>query len=348
MKTRPHDMEAPGLCLRLSMLLLVLPGSRVESSGEQRLTHGARSGLVLLLTSSDSLTDADFWAVTSRLQYFQYEAVSFHCQGLSGSSQLRGLRNAEGFLTLCDLQSPWSSFSCTVETAYPGDSGRYWCETETGQRSGAVNISVTAGSVILVSPVLPVTEGVSVTLRCRQKVSSSSTADFYKDGRLVARSSTGEMSVHSVSQSDEGLYKCSVPGAGESPQSRLLVRADAVVLLCPVLPVMEGVNVTLLCRKNSISPNSTAAFYKDGVFLRSSATGRTTLHSVSKADEGFYSCSLSGGGASAPGWLAVKAHHRDTCSSGFVHAFLVLRIVLTVLMSVLLLGLLCYGHSQRR
>ncbi|XP_040929358.2 uncharacterized protein LOC114868839 isoform X3 [Betta splendens] len=315
MKTRPHDMEAPGLCLRLSMLLLVLPGSRVESSGEQRLTHGARSGLVLLLTSSDSLTDADFWAVTSRLQYFQYEAVSFHCQGLSGSSQLRGLRNAEGFLTLCDLQSPWSSFSCTVETAYPGDSGRYWCETETGQRSGAVNISVTAGSVILVSPVLPVTEGVSVTLRCRQKVSSSSTADFYKDGRLVARSSTGEMSVHSVSQSDEGLYKCSVPGAGESPQSRLLVRA---------------------------------AFYKDGVFLRSSATGRTTLHSVSKADEGFYSCSLSGGGASAPGWLAVKAHHRDTCSSGFVHAFLVLRIVLTVLMSVLLLGLLCYGHSQRR
>ncbi|XP_055369918.1 sialoadhesin-like isoform X2 [Betta splendens] len=303
------------------MLLLVLPGSRVESS------------------------DADFWAVTSRLQYFQYEAVSFHCQGLSGSSQLRGLRNAEGFLTLCDLQSPWSSFSCTVETAYPGDSGRYWCETETGQRSGAVNISVTAGSVILVSPVLPVTEGVSVTLRCRQKVSSSSTADFYKDGRLVARSSTGEMSVHSVSQSDEGLYKCSVPGAGESPQSRLLVRADAVVLLCPVLPVMEGVNVTLLCRKNSISPNSTAAFYKDGVFLRSSATGRTTLHSVSKADEGFYSCSLSGGGASAPGWLAVKAHHACP-SSGSMPPFIVLRAVLTVVMVVLLLGLIVYSRFR--
>ncbi|XP_029931552.1 uncharacterized protein LOC115376200 [Myripristis murdjan] len=83
-----------------------------------------------------------------------------------------------------------------------------------------------AGSVVLESPVLPVTEGSDVTLRCKTKTTPSNlTADFYKNGFLFGNGSTGEMTIHSVSKSDEGFYKCSVSDSGKSPQSWLAVRA---------------------------------------------------------------------------------------------------------------------------
>ena len=84
-----------------------------------------------------------------------------------------------------------------------------------------------AGSVILESPALPVMEGNPVTLRCRNKTPSTNlTADFYKDGLFNRSSSTGEMIIYSVSKCDEGLYKCNISGAGESPESWLAVRGE--------------------------------------------------------------------------------------------------------------------------
>ncbi|XP_078020550.1 uncharacterized protein LOC144459781 isoform X2 [Epinephelus lanceolatus] len=56
-------------------------------------------------------------------------------------------------------------------------------------------------------------------------MASNFPADFYKDGRLIERSSTGNMTISSVSKSDEGLYRCHISGAGESPESRLAVTA---------------------------------------------------------------------------------------------------------------------------
>ena len=90
-----------------------------------------------------------------------------------------------------------------------------------------LNLSCSASSVFLKSPVLPVMKGDDVMLSCRKRENSSSiTADFFKDGRLIRSSSTGEMSIHSVSKSDEGLYKCNISGAGHSPESWLAVRGE--------------------------------------------------------------------------------------------------------------------------
>nr|XP_024000553.1 CD166 antigen homolog A-like [Salvelinus alpinus] len=84
------------------------------------------------------------------------------------------------------------------------------------------------GAVILESPALPVTEGDSVTLRCRYKGTPSNlTADFYKDGSLIRNETTGEMTIPSVSKSDEGLYKCT-NSEEESPESWMTVTGDHV------------------------------------------------------------------------------------------------------------------------
>ncbi|XP_055756731.1 uncharacterized protein LOC129835229 [Salvelinus fontinalis] len=124
--------------------------------------------------------------------------------------------------------SNWGSITgstCTISYTYTWYSGVFWCESGSGEYSNAVNITVDAGDVILESPVHPVTEGDSVTLRCKYWTTSSNIkADFYKDGVLIKNETTGEMTIPAVSKSDEGFYKCKSPDKGESPESWMTVR----------------------------------------------------------------------------------------------------------------------------
>ncbi|XP_026012736.1 Fc receptor-like B, partial [Astatotilapia calliptera] len=108
--------------------------------------------------------------------------------------------------------------SCNIRYTYPSDSGVYWCESREGTVSNMVHLTVTGGSVILQSPVLPVMEGDDVTLLCKTKTTPSNLpAAFYKDGSLIRKHPTGHMTIQHVSRSDEGLYKCDISGHGESP-----------------------------------------------------------------------------------------------------------------------------------
>ncbi|XP_074480455.1 low affinity immunoglobulin gamma Fc region receptor II-b-like isoform X1 [Sebastes fasciatus] len=196
----------------------------------------------------------------NRSQFFQYESVSLICEQRGGnSSEWRVKKNTSIYINEECLIS-WErthESHCFIDDLYPSDTGVYWCESAAGECSDAVSITVNAGSVILESPVLPVTEGDDVTLSCRTKTTSSNlTADFYKDGLLIRSSSTGEMTIHSVSWSDEGLYKCNISGVGGSPESRLTVRAGHPEppdspLVCVLLPVVGVclllVSVMLLC-----------------------------------------------------------------------------------------------------
>ncbi|KAK9525103.1 hypothetical protein VZT92_017438 [Zoarces viviparus] len=183
-------MEVTALCSRLSMTVLFLLCALDQKVGSARV-------------------------VANRLQLFEYEALIVRCEGLRGERlSCRTTRKLES-----------TGSSCFIKNAFPEDSGEYWCETGAVKSSNSVNITVTAGSVILESPVLPVAEGAAVTLRCRNKTTSSNiTAHFYKDGLLIRSSSTGNISILSVSRSDEGLYKCRIPDGGESAESWLTVR----------------------------------------------------------------------------------------------------------------------------
>ncbi|XP_034413612.1 BRD4-interacting chromatin-remodeling complex-associated protein [Cyclopterus lumpus] len=95
---------------------------------------------------------------------------------------------------------------------------------------GPVNITVTAGVVVLGSPALPVMEGDQVTLQCfyKERVQTSPTshfsAVFYRNDEVIGTGPEGKMLLPAVSRSEEGFFRCEHPTRGRSPQSWLSVR----------------------------------------------------------------------------------------------------------------------------
>uniref|UniRef100_I3J6J4 Ig-like domain-containing protein n=1 Tax=Oreochromis niloticus TaxID=8128 RepID=I3J6J4_ORENI len=87
----------------------------------------------------------------------------------------------------------------------------------------------------------------------------------------------------------------------------LTVTGGSVILQSPVLPVMEGDDVTLLCKTKTTPSNLPAAFYKDGSLIRKQPTGHMTIQHVSRSDEGLYKCDISGHGESPSSWITVTA-----------------------------------------
>uniref|UniRef100_UPI0037E7D1FB Fc receptor-like protein 5 isoform X2 n=1 Tax=Semicossyphus pulcher TaxID=241346 RepID=UPI0037E7D1FB len=165
-----------------------------------------------------------------RSQFSRWDSITLSCEDQLNSTGWRVKRNtSKGGITCCSFG--WGSTSagaaCFIGSTYPSDSGVYWCESASGEKSNAINITITDRTVILESPALPVAEGAAVTLGCKTDANSSNQGfNFYKDGRSIGNSSTGELTIHSVSKSDEGLYTCSVSGGEESVGSWLAVKAS--------------------------------------------------------------------------------------------------------------------------
>uniref|UniRef100_A0AAZ1XZY5 Ig-like domain-containing protein n=1 Tax=Oreochromis aureus TaxID=47969 RepID=A0AAZ1XZY5_OREAU len=181
--------------------------------------------LFLISLLSRTTNQAHLTVSPSSSQFFKGDFVSLSCEEDDSSAGWTLRRNtSKQQRTQCgDGWGRWSGSSCNI-TVYPLDSGVYWCESREGPISNMVNLTVTGGSVILQSPVLPVMEGDDVTLLCKTKTTPSNlTAAFYKDGSLIRKQPTGHMTIQHVSRSDEGLYKCDISGHGESPSSWITV-----------------------------------------------------------------------------------------------------------------------------
>ncbi|KAK5614686.1 hypothetical protein CRENBAI_006277 [Crenichthys baileyi] len=168
-----------------------------------------------------------------RLQFFEYESVTVQCKLIDGVNAwrvMRELHKARSTNSSDPCSSPASS--CTIKPALERHSGEYWCENDEGKRSGAVNISVTASLVILEIPTQPVVEGSDVTVPCihketeliaKLKTELNHIRDFYKNGFHLMTCYSSNMAILNVTKADEGYYKCSISGAGESPESWLAV-----------------------------------------------------------------------------------------------------------------------------
>ncbi|CAI5660524.1 unnamed protein product [Oreochromis niloticus] len=165
----------------------------------------------------------------SSFQFIKGAFVSLSCEedGSSAGWTLRRNTSRDTRAKCEDWGQPAGS-SCNLTAILTADSGVYWYETREGPISNMVNLTVTGGSVILQSPVLPVMEGDDVTLLCKTKTTPSNLpAAFYKDGSLIRKQPTGHMTIQHVSRSDEGLYKCDISGHGESPSSWITVTGSS-------------------------------------------------------------------------------------------------------------------------
>lgn len=87
------------------------------------------------------------------------------------------------------------------------------------------------GLIILRTPAIPVSEGATVVLQCQYLTANHSKTTFFKNAAEVLTSDAAsparvvKMTLESVTQEDEGLYKCaSQDGTTESPESWLSVR----------------------------------------------------------------------------------------------------------------------------
>ncbi|XP_052409124.1 low affinity immunoglobulin gamma Fc region receptor III-like [Carassius gibelio] len=189
----------------------------------------------------------------SRTQHFTSVSLSLSCEDQSNSNRWRVKRYTES-LGLEDCSSSlWVSqtgSTCTFIFTSKSDTGVYWCQSESEEKYDPVNITVHLG-VILESPVHPVTEGDTLTLRCLYQNSTPTNlrADFYKDGSLIQNQTT-EMIISIVLKSHEGFYYCKHSERGESPKSWISVRVfhsesqisvlhtlSSVLAVCPYLLV---------------------------------------------------------------------------------------------------------------
>ncbi|XP_055364160.1 Fc receptor-like protein 4 isoform X2 [Betta splendens] len=179
--------------------------------------------------------------------FFSYEEIALICSSPEGPGIWTVRRNTSK-QTAQRCQKGWGTprgSTCTINDSDRSDIGVYWCETESGNRSSTVNITVTEGPVILESPAQPVSEGDDVTLGCSCREgglahTSDFTASFYKDGIFIGNEDGGKMLLRTVSASDEGFYHCVHPSGEQSPRSRLSVKSrpqtEAPTTCPPSLP----------------------------------------------------------------------------------------------------------------
>ncbi|CAI5660784.1 unnamed protein product [Oreochromis niloticus] len=231
--------ETSLLCL---LFLISLLSCTTNQGHTVNLTHSSRRLWDTFIKNMVQLTAdrlvfshiSDISQISS--QFFEYDFVLLSCEEDDSSAGWTLRRNtSKQQRTQCE--PGWArsaNSSCSIRSLLAADSGVYWFESREGPISNMVTLTVSGGSVILQSPVLPVMEGDDVTLLCKTKTTPSNLpAAFYKDGSLIRKQPTGHMTIQHVSRSDEGLYKCDISGHGESPSSWITVTGTLTTTTLP-------------------------------------------------------------------------------------------------------------------
>ncbi|KAK1150668.1 Fc receptor-like protein 5, partial [Acipenser oxyrinchus oxyrinchus] len=198
----------------------------------------------------------------------------------------------------------------TIKKAAVSHSGDYTCKSDHYSSesilSDPIHITVSDEQVILQTPPQPVFEGDALTLRCRVRGYTANWVDFYKDNKELQSQADTELSVHRVSKSNEGSYKCTAWWSsyrhGDSAEVRVSVRerfSTPTLTVMPDASVWEGAAVTLQCG---------AQIYKQGTQLQYryikdngnlSGAGSQDQHSIPAAelrDTGSYQCEVEAAG----------------------------------------------------
>ncbi|XP_016532674.1 basement membrane-specific heparan sulfate proteoglycan core protein-like isoform X1 [Poecilia formosa] len=191
--------------------------------------------------SADSHPAASLSVSPDRVQHVIDQPVTLKCSGNDTKWRVRRFTDTTSPSHVqCSNWGTMHGSSCTINRLWY-HSGVYWCESESGEFSNAVNITVQDNDydgIILLSPVHPVTEGDPVTLSCRNKEQQLlSNVFFYHNDKLLHSDSREELNISAVSKSDEGFYKCQHSGK-DSPRSWMSVRVTVSSPVSPSSPLL--------------------------------------------------------------------------------------------------------------
>uniref|UniRef100_A0AAZ1X7B0 Ig-like domain-containing protein n=1 Tax=Oreochromis aureus TaxID=47969 RepID=A0AAZ1X7B0_OREAU len=244
--------------------------------------------------SADVHSAASLTVSPDRVQHFTSDSVSLTCEG--NFTEWRVKKFSEDGRLYSDCRRMTGS-TCNINTS-KSDTAVYWCESGSGEFSGAVNITVQNYYdyhyyyyyvPILVSPVHPVTEGASVSLSCSLKTQKIlSNVFFYHNHKLIQNDTRGELKISAVSKSDEGFYKCQYSGR-ESAQSWMSVKVTAsgadsssspvwlmVGLVCGVSLIIILLLLLYRCRQSKYS------CFTRSIQSESHSPGSSTNHGVNQ------------------------------------------------------------------
>uniref|UniRef100_A0A3Q3SAD2 Ig-like domain-containing protein n=1 Tax=Mastacembelus armatus TaxID=205130 RepID=A0A3Q3SAD2_9TELE len=170
-----------------------------------------------------------------RVQHFTSDSVSLSCEGNSAEWRVR--RFPEDRSLSCPSKWRMTGSTCKISTSQ-SSAAVYWCESGSGEFSNSVNITF-QNDIILLSPVLPVTEGDPVSLSCELTTENLPfNVEFYKNDKLVQSDTRLELNISAVSKSDEGFYKCKV--MNESAQSWVSVKLSRPGVSSFLVPLITG------------------------------------------------------------------------------------------------------------
>uniref|UniRef100_A0A3Q3M680 Ig-like domain-containing protein n=1 Tax=Mastacembelus armatus TaxID=205130 RepID=A0A3Q3M680_9TELE len=232
----------------------LLPGSSSGTEQDSYMVHGqthtagyvCRAGRgdpvfytqyseLKLVWSADVDPAASLTVSPDRVQHFTSDSVSLSCEG--NSTEWRVRRFPEDRSLSCPSKWRMTGSTCKISTSQ-SSAAVYWCESGSGEFSNSVNITF-QNDIILLSPVLPVTEGDPVSLSCKLTTENLPfNVEFYKNDKLVQNDTRLELNISAVSKSDEGFYKCKV--MKESAQSWVSVKLSRPGVSSFLVPLITG------------------------------------------------------------------------------------------------------------
>ncbi|KAL4009299.1 hypothetical protein ACER0C_003151 [Sarotherodon galilaeus] len=192
-------------------------------------------GVCVLLLSAPTVSAVSLSVTPDHKQFFSPGALAIlSCDDDDDEQKVDGWtvkRTRAGLTEMCGEAAGLvlKNSLCQLELINPSD-GAYFCESSSGQRSDEVNITVTAGSLILDIPSSPVWTGSNVTLLCQTREGKQENSYFYKDGGIFNPNPKENLTLTNVQKSDEGLYWCSTVDHPNTSKSRLTVRGHGLAM----------------------------------------------------------------------------------------------------------------------
>ncbi|XP_041634865.1 uncharacterized protein LOC121504237 isoform X2 [Cheilinus undulatus] len=137
-------------------------------------------------------------------------------------------------------------------------------------------------------------------------------------------------------------------GSGEFSNAVNITKQNYdIILVTPVHPVTEGDSVSLSCKVRYTEKVSKVFFYQNDKLIQNDTRRELNISAVSKSDEGFYKCQISGE-ESSQSWMSVKVISRTAVSRSEEFPLTVILVIVGVICGVVLLILLLLLYRYRQ